>query len=72
MTQGRPMGLLFAFALPLMFGNVFQQLYTVAVADGILGSEYGIFAAAVSAWCGDTLYLAISYYRTLRKKHQDI
>ena len=55
-----------------MLGNVFQQLYTVAVADGILGSEYGIFAAAVSAWCGDTLYLAISYYRTLRKKHQDI
>lgn len=30
MTQGKPLPLLFGFALPLMLGNVFQQFYTVA------------------------------------------
>ena len=29
MTTGSPARLLFFFSLPLMFGNVFQQLYTV-------------------------------------------
>ena len=29
MTKGKPMKLLFLFSLPLMFGNVFQQLYRV-------------------------------------------
>ena len=29
MTQGNPLKLLFLFALPLMFGNAFQQLYTL-------------------------------------------
>ena len=29
MTLGRPASLIFTFALPLMVGNVFQQLYTV-------------------------------------------
>lgn len=28
MTGGRPAGLIFTFALPLMLGSVFQQLYT--------------------------------------------
>ena len=30
MTQGKPTQLLLSFAIPLMFGNVFQQFYTVA------------------------------------------
>ena len=30
MTQGRPLKLLVRFAIPLMFGNIFQQLYIVA------------------------------------------
>ncbi len=29
MTQGSPLRLIITFALPLMAGNVFQQLYTV-------------------------------------------
>ena len=29
MTEGHPLKLIFAFSLPLMFGNVFQQFYTV-------------------------------------------
>ena len=45
MTRGKPMGLLFSFALPLMFGNMFQQLYTV-VDTGIVGQGVGIDALA--------------------------
>lgn len=29
MTTGRPLPLIISFALPLMVGNIFQQLYTV-------------------------------------------
>ena len=29
MTAGKPASLILSFALPLMLGNVFQQLYTV-------------------------------------------
>ena len=45
MTRGKPMGLLFSFALPLMFGNMFQQLYTV-VDTAIVGQGVGIDALA--------------------------
>lgn len=45
MTQGRPMGLLFSFALPLMLGNIFQQLYTV-VDTAIVGQGVGMEALA--------------------------
>ena len=45
MTRGKPLGLLFFFALPLMFGNVFQQLYTV-VDTAIVGQGVGMDALA--------------------------
>jgi len=45
MTQGKPLKLLFAFALPLMFGNIFQQLYTV-VDTIIVGRGVGMDALA--------------------------
>ncbi len=45
MTTGSPMKLLFSFALPLMFGNIFQQLYTV-VDVAIVGRGVGITALA--------------------------
>ncbi|MBQ7817867.1 MAG: MATE family efflux transporter [Oscillospiraceae bacterium] len=45
MTNGHPAGLLFRFALPLMFGNVFQQLYTV-VDTAIVGNGVGMEALA--------------------------
>ena len=45
MTTGSPMRLLFSFALPLMFGNIFQQLYTV-VDVAIVGRGVGITALA--------------------------
>ena len=45
MTQGNPMKLLMAFALPLMFGNIFQQLYTV-VDIAVIGRGVGMDALA--------------------------
>ena len=41
MTQGRPAKLIFTFAIPLMLGNVCQQLYTV-VDTAIVGQALGI------------------------------
>ncbi len=45
MTDGKPLGLLVRFALPLMFGNMFQQLYTV-VDTAIVGRGVGMDALA--------------------------
>ena len=45
MTQGRPARLIFAFALPLMVGNVFQQLYIV-VDTAVVGRFVGVEALA--------------------------
>ena len=45
MTQGNPMKLMVSFALPLMFGNIFQQLYTV-VDTAIVGRGVGMEALA--------------------------
>ena len=45
MTAGSPIKLLFSFALPLMFGNIFQQLYTV-VDTAIVGRGVGMTALA--------------------------
>ena len=45
MTVGSPMKLLFSFALPLMFGNIFQQLYTI-VDTAIVGRGVGMTALA--------------------------
>lgn len=45
MTQGSPLRLLITFALPLMAGNVFQQLYTV-VDTAVVGQVVGVGALA--------------------------
>ena len=45
MTTGRPLSLLVRFALPLMVGNVFQQLYTV-VDTMVVGKALGVGALA--------------------------
>ncbi|MCM1297775.1 MAG: MATE family efflux transporter [Muribaculaceae bacterium] len=45
MTDGKPSKLIFAFALPLMIGNVFQQLYTV-VDTMVVGKALGVSALA--------------------------
>lgn len=45
MTKGSPFKLLLVFALPLMVGNIFQQLYTV-VDTMIVGQVLGVSALA--------------------------
>ena len=45
MTEGHPPSLIFSFALPLMVGNVFQQLYTV-VDTMVVGKFLGVGALA--------------------------
>lgn len=45
MTEGPPLKLLITFALPLMAGNVFQQLYTV-VDTAVVGQAVGVGALA--------------------------
>ena len=43
MTEGKPLKLIVVFAMPLMLGNVFQQLYTV-VDTMIVGQALGVGA----------------------------
>ncbi len=49
MTKGQPVKLLLLFALPLMFGNIFQQAYTVVdtaiVGRGFKGPFQTVFSA---------------------------
>lgn len=45
MTEGSPTRLILTFALPLMLGNVFQQLYTV-VDTAVVGQVVGVQALA--------------------------
>lgn len=45
MTEGKPLGLILKFALPLMLGNVCQQLYTM-VDTMIVGNGVGVEALA--------------------------
>ena len=45
MTQGRPLNVIFSFALPLLMGNLFNQLYNV-VDTAIVGRALGADALA--------------------------
>lgn len=45
MTGGNPFSLILSFALPLMLGNVFQQMYTV-VDTAVVGRALGVGALA--------------------------
>lgn len=45
MTMGKPLALIVSFALPLMIGNVFQQMYTV-VDTAVVGKALGVNALA--------------------------
>ena len=45
MTQGKPLPLIVSFSLPLMLGNIFQQMYTV-VDTMVVGKGLGVQALA--------------------------
>ena len=64
MTKGRPAGLLIRFALPLMAGNVFQQLYTV-VDTMVVGKALGVGALAALGACDWLYWLMLSMVQGL-------
>ena len=67
MTQGHPTRLLLMFALPLMVGNVFQQLYTV-VDTAVVGQFVGVSALASLGAADDFVPVSMSEenYRACR------
>ena len=56
MTEGKPVRLIVTFAFPLMIGNIFQQMYSVADSM-IVGKTLGVAALAAlgaSRWLSAT------------------
>ena len=64
MTEGSPVRLLISFALPLMAGNVFQQLYTV-VDTAVVGQVVGVQALAALGAADWLNWLVISVLQGL-------
>lgn len=58
MTEGKPARLIMALALPLMLGNVFQQLYTV-MDTLIVGRSLGVHALASLGATDWTVWLVL-------------
>ena len=58
MTQGKPLKLIIGFAVPMLIGNIFQQVYNVA--DTVIVREYSgggrkyrnpdLFSAGARQW----------------------
>ena len=59
MTQGSPTKHILMFALPLLIGNVFQQLYNM-VDSVVVGNYVGSDALAAVGTCGSTNFLFFS------------
>lgn len=55
MTQGKPLKLMFRFALPIMAGNLFQQLYNL-VDTAVVGKFVGADALAAVGTTGNILF----------------
>ena len=64
MTEGAIPGLMLRFALPLMLGNLFQQLYNAADAV-IVGNFLGSRALAAVSSTGSVIFLMISFFQGL-------
>ena len=59
MTVGKPLGLLVSFMLPLLIGNIFQQLYNMV--DSIIVGQYvGADALAAVGATGSLNFLIFS------------
>lgn len=58
MTVGRPLPLLLAFALPMLIGNVFQQMYNI-VDSSVVGRFVGADALAAVGSTGSITFLFI-------------
>lgn len=60
MTKGSPLGLMVSFAVPLLFGNLFQQLYNMADA-AIVGRILGSNALAGVGVSSSVQFLVIGF-----------
>ena len=58
MTEGKPVRLIVSFAIPLMIGNIFQQLYLVADSM-VVGTFLGVDALAALGICGWPSWIVI-------------
>ncbi len=65
MTQGSPLRLILAFAVPLMLGSLFQQFYNLADTI-IVGRFVGVEALAAVGSVGGLNYLVAG----LRQRHR--
>ena len=64
MTSGSPAKLIFIFAIPLMLGNVFQQVYTITDSL-IISRSLGVDALAALGSCDWFDYMLISVIQAL-------
>lgn len=64
MTSGKPTGLLLKFMIPLVIGNVFQQLYNM-VDTIIVGRFVGVQALAAVGATGTIMFLIIGFMQGL-------
>ena len=60
LTHGNPLKLIFMFSIPLIIGNVFQQLYSMADAL-IVGRTIGVNALAAVGCTGSITFLILGF-----------
>ena len=68
MTQGRPAGLLLSFMLPMVVGNVFQQMYNL-VDSMIVGKYVGADALAAVGATSSLNFLFFSLWQRNRNRN---
>lgn len=60
MTEGKPLGLILGFAIPMLLGNVFQQFYNM-VDTMIVGKFLGVNSLAAVGSTGSVVFLIIGF-----------
>ena len=60
LTKGSPLGLILSFGIPVLFGNLFQQLYNV-VDTAIVGKTLGGSALAAVGSTGSINFLVVGF-----------
>lgn len=64
MTKGKPLGLITKFIIPLVIGNIFQQLYNM-VDTIIVGQFVGVKALAAVGATGTIMFLILGFMQGL-------
>ena len=60
MTKGKPMKLILAFCIPMLIGNIIQQLYSM-VDSVVVGRYIGVDAFAGVSSTGTLTFLVIGF-----------